>query len=185
MDSPRPSCGLFCRHASLRTWAAVRRSCLTGPAITPFQLPPRRSFGPCDVGFPTEDDVAEERGGSVRLVGDDQQLVPVDKGHEGRSGDRCTLGSRGGRRGQTERLARPVDSPRPSCGPYIARAESIASSEQPAASVRRSAGLVEGNHLHRILGGWRSRRRRMMSPTSVTTAPIALGSSGGPSGDFQ
>ena len=26
VDSPRPSCGLFCRHASLRTWDAARRS---------------------------------------------------------------------------------------------------------------------------------------------------------------
>jgi hypothetical protein len=28
VDSPRPPCGLFCRHASLRTWAAARRSVL-------------------------------------------------------------------------------------------------------------------------------------------------------------
>jgi hypothetical protein len=28
LDTPRPSCGLFCRHASLRTWAAARRSVL-------------------------------------------------------------------------------------------------------------------------------------------------------------
>ena len=69
VDSSRSSCGLFCRHASLRTWAAARRSVLdrSGHHAVPTC---RRGDLPAlgHVGFPTEDDVAEAVCSGLRCV---------------------------------------------------------------------------------------------------------------------